>query len=494
MNLKPKLIVPLIVLIVVTFAVGCLVGWALTPVEQTSSQVTTDDTIPVTVWTCSMHPHIRQLKSGRCPICGMDLIPVTDSGDKVAAIRRFTTSESAKALMDVETAPVERKFVTAEIRMVGKIDYDETKLAYITAWVPGRLDRLFVDYTGVPVRKGDHMVELYSPELLSAQEELLQAIEAVRTLKESDVGIVRETSEAMVAAAREKLRLWGLTGRQIAEIEKRRKASERVTIYAPTGGIVVHKNAKEGMYVSTGARIYTIADLSQLWVKLDAYESDLIWLRYGQAVEFTSVSYPGETFTGIISFIDPILDAKTRTVKVRVNAPNRDGKLKPGMFVKAVVHAQVAAGGRVSAPQLAGKWISPMHPEIVKDSPGKCDICGMDLVPAESLGYVSPDPDKEEKPLVFPASAALVTGTRAIVYVQVPGTDKPTFEGREIVLGPKAGEYYIVRSGLSEGDRVVTRGNFKIDSALQIQARPSMMNPEGHRAVEEHHHGGNRDE
>jgi len=244
------------------------------------------------------------------------------------------------------------------------------------------------------------------------------------------------------------------------------------------------------MYVQTGTRIYTIADLSQIWVRLDAYESDLLWLRYGQEVEFTTESYPGEVFKGRISFIDPFLNPKTRTVKVRVNVPNLHGKLKPNMFVRATVRADVAAGGRVMDPKLAGKWICPMHPEVVKDEAGKCDICRMPLVRTESLGYVAVTEKESAKPLVIPATAPLVTGKRAVVYVQLPGRKRPTFEGREIVLGPRAGDYYIVRHGLEEGQLVVTNGNFKIDSALQIQAKPSMMTPEGGGGGGGHGHGG----
>ncbi|MHC4539157.1 MAG: efflux RND transporter periplasmic adaptor subunit, partial [Planctomycetota bacterium] len=220
-------------------------------------------------------------------------------------------------------------------------------------------------------------------------------------------------------------------------------------------------------------------DLSEVWVKLDAYESDMEWLRYGQDVEFTAVSYPGSVFRGTISFIDPILNERTRSVKIRVNVPNPDGRLKPGMFVKAIARAEVAAGGRIMKADLAGKWICPMHPEVVKSSADKCNICQMPLVTTESLGYVGDDPETVQKPLVIPVSAALVTGTRAIVYVQVPDQEKPTFEGREIVLGPRAGDYYLVRYGLSEGDLVAVKGNFKIDSSLQIMAKPSMMTPEG---------------
>jgi Cu(I)/Ag(I) efflux system membrane fusion protein len=407
----------------------------------------------------------------------MELIPVS-ADDDADGPRQLTVSENAKALMDIEVAPVERKFVTATVRMTGKIDYDETNLAYITAWIPGRLDRLYVDYTGLPVRAGDHMVYLYSPDLISAQQELLQAIEAIKNIKETDLGIMREMTQATAKAAREKLQLWGLTSEQIAEIEKTGKVSDHMTINAPKSGIVIHKNAVEGMYVETGTRIYTIADLSKVWVKLDAYESDLEWLRYGQEVEFTTVSYPGRVFKGTISFIDPILNERTRTVKIRVNVPNTDGMLKPGMFVKASVRSQVAGGGKIMDADLAGKWICPMHPEIIKDAPGECDICQMPIVRTETLGYVSDDPALIEKPLLIPVSAALVTGTRAVVYVQVPDTEKPTYEGREIVLGPRADDYYLVREGLTEGELVVVNGNFKIDSSLQILAKPSMMTPQ----------------
>lgn len=477
-------------------AIGVAAHWAFSPAkgvsqEPASSSMQEQAGEQVDYWTCSMHPQVHMSKPGLCPYCNMKLIPVhKEAGNEMASMREFITSEAAKALMDIETSPVERKFVEAEIRMVGKVEYDESRLAYITAWVPGRLDQLYVDYTGVSVNKGDHMVYMYSPELLSAQQELLQALKSAQRIKSDNSDIVRDLTAGTLEAVREKLRLLGLSAEQIAEVEKRGSPIDHLTIYAPISGIVVHKNALEGMYVNTGTRIYTVADLSHVWVKLDAYESDLSWLRFGQQVEFMTVSFPGEVFRGTISFIDPVLDPVTRTVKVRVDVPNEDGKLKPEMFVKAVVKANVAAVGKVMDPGLAGKWICPMHPSVVKDAPGKCDICGMALVKTESLGYVSVEPQDSDKPLVIPVTAALITGTRAIVYVEVPNTDKPTYEGREIVLGPRAGDYYIVRNGLEEGQRVVTKGNFKIDSALQIQAKPSMMTPEGGGGSSGHHHGG----
>jgi Cu(I)/Ag(I) efflux system membrane fusion protein len=452
-------------------------GGVESPVEE--SVLTAEAEGKILFWTCSMHPNIQKQKPGKCPICGMDLIPVTSTSKdkKTGGMRQIVISDAARAMMNIQTTPVERRYVTAEVRMVGKVDYDETRLGYITAWISGRLDNLYVDYTGVEIKKGDHMVFIYSPELYSTQDELIQVLKRVRK-REGETSIFPDVAD-LIEPTRERLRLWGMTKEQIQEIEKSEKPSDHLIIYSPMSGIVIKKNRQEGDYVNIGDRIYTIADLSHVWVMLDAYESDLIWLRYGQEITFMTEAYPGEKFVGRIAFIEPVLNEKTRTVKVRVNVPNLSGKLKPEMFVHGVVRTQISTGGKVIDPHLVGKWISPMHPEIVKDSPGECDVCGMPLVRAESLGYVAVDANDKPKPLVIPVTAALVTGTRAIVYVELPGTDQPIFEGREIVLGPRAGDYYLVRSGLKEGEIVVTNGNFKIDSAVQIQAKPSMMTPEG---------------
>jgi len=476
-----------VMLLIAAFGAGFMVRGRLQPEQPMPAQTAPPPKAPE-LWTCSMHPQIQLPKPGLCPICHMALVTLDFGDDAEAGPRELSVSATSKKLMEIETAAVEHRFVTAAVRMIGKVDYDETRVSYLTAWVPGRLDRLFVDYTGVPVRKGDHMVSLYSPELLGAQEELLQAVRAAKGLANSDDALLRRTTAATVDAAREKLRLWGLAPEQIRTIEQRGTADDHMTIYAPAGGIVIHKNAQEGMYVNTGTRIYTIADLSRVWVNLDAYESDLQWLKYGQKVVFSPESYPGETFTGTIAFIHPVLNETTRTVKVRVNVPNEDGRLKPGMFVRAVAQANVATGGRIMDAVLARKWICPMHPEVVKAEPGTCDACGMPLVRAESLGYVGTEPKPEDKPLVIPASAPLLTGKRAIVYVAVPGKDKPTYEGREVVLGPRAGDYYLVKHGLTAGEQVVTKGNFKLDAELQIRAKPSMMTPEGAGAGGAHAH------
>ena len=431
---------------------------------------------PAVKWTCSMHPEIVMDKFGLCPKCAMDLIPMNE-GPSGGNDRQLVLSESAIKLMEIQTVAAERKTAEAEIRMVGKIAYDETRIRHITSWVAGRIDELYVDYTGIAVAKGDHMVYIYSPQLLSVQAELLQAVKSAANISVDSSDLVRRSIEGTLKAARQKMGLLGISEDQVAEIEKSGEPVDHMTIFAPIGGVVIEKNANEGMYVQTGTKVYTIADLSQLWVKLDAYESDMAWIRYGQAVEFTTEAYPGEVFEGTINFIDPVLDARTRTVKLRVNVDNSEGRLKPEMFVRAVVRSRIAAAGRVMDPDMAGKWICPMHLDVVKDSEGKCDLCGMDLVKAESLNMaVASEPN--EPPLVIPATAPLITGKRAVVYVRIAGTEKPTFEGREVVLGPRAGDYYIIKEGLAAGEMVVTNGNFKLDSELQLRAKPSMMSSE----------------
>jgi Cu(I)/Ag(I) efflux system membrane fusion protein len=450
---------------------------------ESSTSTGSEPPSEATLWTCAMHPQIKLPGPGKCPICAMDLIPL-DSGDMdTEGLRVIQVSSNAATLMNLQTAHVERKAVSTRIRMVGKVAVDETRISTITAWVPGRIDRLYADFTGVQVKKGDHMVSLYSPDILSAQQELLQAIQTRNTLQSHTSKTFRETAEATVEAARNKLRLWGLTTEQVAEIEARGSASDHMTIYSPSSGIVIDKSANEGMYVQTGTRIYTIADLSTVWVTIDAYESDIQWLRYGQSVTFSLQAYPGDVFQGKISFIQPVLDEKTRTIKVRVSVPNEDGRLKPGMFVSAMATADIGRDGTTIDPSLADKWISPMHPEIIKDGPGECDICGMPLVKASELGYRNTPESKDSYPLVIPSTAPLLTGKRAIVYVKVPDAKTPTYEGREILVGPRVGSYTIVKHGLQEGEEVVVSGNFKLDAELQIQAKPSMMTPGDH-----HHH------
>ena len=424
-----------------------------------------------------MHPQIKLPEFGDCPICGMDLVPMGDGGDDDP--RRLSLSPAAIELAQIQTVPVERRSLTRPVTLSGRIDFDESRLHTIAARVPGRLDRLYVDYTGVQVQEGDHLVSLYSPELLSAQEELLAAQQRIQATSGEASEFLAESNQRAYQAAREKLLLWGLSAQQVDAIEARGSAEDQLTLYAPVRGVVLDRLLDPGAYVQEGTPIYRLAELDHLWLQLDAFEQDLSWLRYGQAVDVEVEAYPGEPFSGSVSFLSPVVDPQTRTTRVRVSLENHEGRLKPGMFARAVVHAAVGERGLAPDRSLAGKWISPMHPEIVKDGPGSCDVCGMDLVPAESLGLVASADASVELPLVVPRSAVLLTGKRAVVYVDVLGTERPTFEGREVVLGPRAGEHYVVLEGLQEGERVVAQGAFRIDSAMQIQAKPSMMSLSG---------------
>ncbi|WP_053980109.1 efflux RND transporter periplasmic adaptor subunit [Marinagarivorans algicola] len=433
------------------------------------------------VWSCAMHPHIQQAEAGQCPICGMDLIqsahpsPSSNPQHTQSEAHNNPTSlqldPEAMALAEIQTTQVTRQYPEAEVRLVGKLGYDETRIKSLTARFPMRIDELFVSFVGVPVTSGQHLAHIYSPQLRIAQNDLLGAYRL-------------DKNSTLTQSAKEKLRLWGLLPSQINAIIQRNTAQDEFELKAPISGVVVQKNINNGDYLKTGQSLFTIVDLHNLWLSLEAFESDLAWLRLGQPVRFSVDAYPGETFNGNITFIHPEVDASTRTVSIRVNVPNPHKKLKPGMFANAVVRPKIALAGKVYAPELIGKWISPMHPEIIKDKPGQCDICGMDLVPAEALGYYSanivdpthPNNTHQSAPLVIPASAILHTGKRAIVYVQTKNSP-PTFEGRQIILGPRAGDVYIVNHGLNAGEHIVSHGAFKIDSALQIQAKPSMMNP-----------------
>jgi len=299
-----------ILIIIVAFAVGYAVrGFRISVPPDAGHDHVSDagQSEAPQWWICSMHPQVRQPKQGKCPICFMDLIPVTSDGGDIGE-RQISFSQEAIKLMEIETTPVERKFVEAEIRMVGKVDYDETRVKNITAWVPGRIDRLYVDFTGITVEKGDHLVYLYSKELLEDQQALLGAITGSQNIKPESSDFVNKLKSTNVEAVRTRLRLRGLNDEQIAQIEKAGEPMTHLTIYSPIGGIVIEKSATEGMYVNVGTRIYTVADLSKLWIKLDAYESDLPWIRYGQNVVFTAEAYPGEVFKGKISFIDPVLN------------------------------------------------------------------------------------------------------------------------------------------------------------------------------------------
>jgi len=375
---------------------------------------------------------------------------------------RYAMSEEAKMLARVQTAEVKREKAAKKLRMVGMVIDAETRVATLTSRIDGRLDEVFIDFTGVKVAKGDPMVTIWSPTLIKSQVELFESIKSKDT-------------EGIIRGAEEKLMQYGMTKEQVERIRENKKPELYVTLRAPISGIVMKKMAVLGQFVKEGQDMFVINDLSHVWVKLDAYEPDLPWIRYGQEVTFTTPSFPGKTFKGKVIFIEPVLEMETRTIKVRVDAENPDYELKPHMFVNAELEVEIDDQGRVIKPEWVGKYICPFDPKEVSDVPGTCPRTKQPLQPATAYGYSGIE--NPVLPLVVPETAVLFTGKRSLVYVEVPNQKQPTYEQRDVVLGPRAGNKYVISDGLREGERVVVKGNFEIDSSVQISGQPSMMSP-----------------
>lgn len=375
-------------------------------------------------WTCSMHPRIRQPEPGACPICGMDLIPAghdaaSDATDQVVL------SERALRLAQLQTAPVRRQGdATAQIRLLGRVEPDESTRRAVTTWIGGRIDRLHVNTTGEQIRAGQTIATLYSPEVYAAHQDLLTAQSQAERLDAASP-TAAGAARAALQTARDRLRLLGVPDAQIDRMAEAARPAQSVPIRSPFSGTVIERVATEGAYVETGSPLYRLADLGRLWIQLDAYESDLPRIEVGQEVTIQVDALPGERFTGRVAFVDPTVDPQRRTARVRVEVANPGGALRPGMFAEATVSSSA--------------------------------------------------PGELEAPLVIPASAPLFTGRRSVVYVERPGSDALAYEPRTVRLGPRLGEVYPVVAGLSEGERVVIRGAFALDADLQIRGGPSMM-------------------
>ena len=430
------------------------------------------------VWTCSMHPQIRLPKPGKCPICSMPLIraatAIPSGSTNETSGSMLELSDHARAMASVETIAVQRKKISREIRVVGKVQYNETGLANITTRVEGYVERLFVDYTGIEVKLGDHLVEIYSPELLVAQQELLVAMESQRNTN-------------LVESAKRKLLLWGLTQEQVEGLVREKKVSERITLYSPIRGTVVEKMVVQKAMVKPGEMLYRLANLESVWVYLDVYESELPWVQYGQLVEAKSEAVPGRSFKGRVWFISPVLNEETRTVKVLLNINNAEQKLKPGMYVSAVIRAELWADGKPAPSGLEGQWSCPMHPLVLLPKAGQCPVCSMTLIQIPGAPANAGRSEGDALLLSVPVTAVLDSGVRKIVYVE---TSQGQFAPAEIVTGPRTDDSYPVLSGLSDGDKVVTRGNFLLDSQFQIRGLPSLFYKEGQAAMTGHQHGG----
>ncbi|MDC0936462.1 efflux RND transporter periplasmic adaptor subunit, partial [Pirellulales bacterium] len=341
-------------------------------------------------------------------------------------------------------------------------------------YVDGRLDRLYADYTGVVVKKGDHLALVYSPRLYSAQVELLLAKKSRDNSRGSTLARVRDSNQDMHQSSRQRLIELGMTEEQIKQLELADEANSRLHLCAPISGTVIKKYATEGQYVKEGQAIYELADLSTVWLMLEMFPEDAAAVRYGQQVEAEVQSLPGESFSGRVAFIDPTVDAEKRTVGVRVVISNDDGLLRVGDYAKATIRTTIGGhSGMVYDPELAGKWISPRHPHVVEDSPGKCRVCGTELVPASEFGFTD-DPSAAGKALMVPRSAVLIAGDDAVLYVE---TEPGRFEIRNVALGPRSGDQVVVLEGLAEDEQVAVSGNFLIDSQMQLAGNASLIDP-----------------
>lgn len=418
-------------LIGITLIAGLFLGWLFfySPSKETEvSQKQEQSEAKEETYTCSMHPQIRQNKPGLCPICAMDLVPVktSDSEEEHADLNEIQMTKSALALASVETSIVKKAAPAPKIQLQGKIKPDERRIHEIAARFGGRIEKLNINYTGQYVKKGNILGTIYSPELISAQRELLEAIH------------LKDTHPSLYKAARKKLKLWNLTDMQIKSIEKSGKVKTYFNILSPSTGTVSKLNISAGEYVKEGTPMFNIVNLSKVWVIFDAYESDISFIKLGDIIDFRVQSFPDQKFKGKVSYVAPFIDKKSRTAKVRIELNNPKEKLKPDMFAKGTLHAKTTS---------------------------------------------------RKNEILIPQSSILWTGKRAIVYVKVPDRKNSTFLYREITLGAKTGDQYIVKSGLTEGEEIATNGVFKIDAAAQLEGKTSMMNPKGLKSSTGNNHG-----
>ena len=459
------LVVGLLLIVSVGIAqrAGWLKGSTAAPVEATEEDV---------IYTCPMHPQIRQPVPGRCPICGMALEVPTGGGSDLDELA-VQIDPAQRRLANIETAKVERGPIDATIQSVGVIAVDESRMATISSYVDGRVERLFADYTGVDVAEDDHLAVIYSPELYSAQVEYLEARKTLDKSSSAALAAVRDVQRKLVASSRQRLIELGMTNEQLAAVEEADKAESRMTIYSPIGGTVMEKLVVEGKYVEAGQAIYRIADLSTVWLMLELFPEDAARVRYGQRVSSEIQSLPGESLEGRVAFVDRTVDRAKRTVGVRVEFLNEDRRLRPGDFAKATIYLPIGQTGEVYDSDLAGRWISPMHPQIISDTPGDCPICGMKLVSTTRYGFAA-EPVERPTSLYIPRSAVLMAGENSVVYVE---TERGRFEIRPVVLGPILRDRVVILKGLREGENVATAGNFLIDSQMQLAGKPSLIDP-----------------
>jgi multidrug efflux pump subunit AcrA (membrane-fusion protein) len=380
-------------------------------------------------YTCPMHPEIIQDMPGSCPICGMSLVPVSQHGpegeeaqtpepsmeeDKIKGhLVAINVPPEKRRMLGVTFDVVSRRLISKQIKTSARVVADERRMHRITTKTGGWIEKLYINQTGYHVRKGDALLSIYSPELVSAQYEYLSAIKAEAAVRAGNdpiagnIGIIKE-------AARERLKLFDLTEGQIKELEKSGLAGRQVTVYSPASGFVIEKSVLEGQKIMPNDSLLVIADMSQVWAEADIYEPDISYVKPGMAVELTLAAVPGAVFAGKVSFMYPYLDPATRTLKARMEIPNPDKLLRLEMYADAKITYVI--GERISVSE----------------------------------------------------SAVMRTGGNNYVFVEGKGD---SIEPRDITLGVMGSDgYFEVISGLSEGEKVVTSANFFIDSESSLKA------------------------
>ncbi len=411
------LLVSLVIIFIIGTVTGSLIfGGSAGDTKILAEDHSTMEHAPGTLWTCAMHPQIKMEKPGDCPICGMELVPMDtddgeDSGDGDYTVK---LSNSAMKIAEVSTTPVERKAPYKEIYLPGKVMADERRISELTSRFSGRIEKLYVNFTGQKVRKGQVLAQIYSPELVTAQRELFEAYK------------FQETNPGYYKAARNKLKLWDLSEKQIDEIANSGNVKFYFDVLSPLTGTVTMRMVSLGDYVKEGTSLFEIIDLSHVWIMFDAYENDIPWIKLKDKIKFKIKSIPNRVFESTVTFIDPVLNPKSRVAGVRAELNNSKNLLKPEMLASGSLKTMLPGGDQ----------------------------------------------------LLVPKSAVLWSGKKAVVYVRT-NNHQNMFRFTEITLGADAGDSYVVLEGLNDGELVATNGVFKIDAAAQLKGEKSMMNPTG---------------
>jgi RND family efflux transporter MFP subunit len=366
-----------------------------------------------------MHPWYTSDKPGKAPDCGMDLVPVYEDDKNVQGIH---IDPATVQNIGVKTETVARRELTKTIRTSGIVEFDETKLYNINTKFMGWVEKLHVDYTGKIVKKGDPLLDVYSPDLVSTQEEYLQALRYRERMQKSELDAARRETDELLQSTRRRLEYWDITDREIASLEKRGTPMRALTIYSPANGIVTDKMVIDGQQVMAGMTLYKIADLSTVWVTADIYQFELDWIRIGQQADLELTYLPGKPFQGIVTYIYPYLNSDTRTAKVRIKIQNTpEFVLKPGMFATVKIASQVS----------------------IED-------------------------------IAVPEQAVLRSGERNVIIVSLGGG---YFDPRDVRLGASADGYVQILEGVREGEKVVTSAQFLIDSESNLKAAIAQMSP-----------------